>query len=183
MALQTIKQIAYFAALRNSSPWVQSDHTTTRRQYNCQTVPAASDLDIRFRDKPATPTACGRVFRLGRVSHHFIEEGREFESDFASAAIDQVLLILLSPEWSVACFDRPGLPSPRTFLGGLALVAAYPAGIYWSGNPQHSCLSVSLHAGIEHPIRTRTCYSRPLFPLQHPSLGSYEYKACWIVFR
>jgi hypothetical protein len=82
-----------------------------------------------YRELPA-----GEVFRLSRASCS-LWATEVSESEFCFSCLGQTLGILLSPEWSVACFDRPGLLSPRTFLGGLAVLAAYLALTYWSGNP------------------------------------------------
>jgi hypothetical protein len=140
VALQTIGTLLTFGALQQKSLG-DSNHTTSSAAcINCQSLPSTSDLEYTNLLQAYKGLAVVVVFRAQPASCSLSVTKACLSRSFASAALDKTLGILLSPEWSVACFDRPGLLSPRTCLGGLAVLAAYPALIYWSGNPQHlSC--------------------------------------------
>jgi hypothetical protein len=88
---------------------------------------------------------------------------------FASAALERVLLILLSPVWSVVCFYRPSLLSPGTFF---ALVAVISPNLLARKSAAVLAVRVARTQGLEQPEHELT-NSRPHFQAKHPSLACH----------
>jgi hypothetical protein len=76
----------------------------------------------------------------------------------------------ISREWSVACFDRPGLLAPAHVFGVVLSWGRLSSPNLLVRKSAAFVSYVSLLAGIEHPTRTRTRYLRPPFPASIPLL-------------
>ena len=96
-------------------------------------------------------------------------ERREFVSDVCFGCLGPSTINPCRPEGGVrpAWIGQCVIPT-HVFWGGVASWPAYPALIYWSGNPHHWGLSASARRN-RTSNRTRTCCSRPALPtLQTP---------------